>query len=104
MTGELNPEQLRHKHGQLFLVAPIEGGVEILYAGALFATIEIDERLPAGFIDRFIAHAMDLLTGRRSSLWDEQIVHGAEPFNIDKARDRAAAQATIDAAAREASK
>lgn len=101
MTGTLSTEQLREKHGRLFVVAPIEGGVEILYAGALFATIELEERLPPGFVDRFIAHAMDLLSGRRSALWDEQVIFGAQPFDRSDARARAAHLAAIDAEARE---
>jgi hypothetical protein len=100
MTGTF-PENQREKFGPLFVVAPIEGGVEILFAGALFATIELEERLPPGFVDRFIAHAMDLLSGRRSALWDEQAIFGSRPFNADEARARARDQAALDAAARE---
>lgn len=101
MTGELQLEQQREKHGRLFVVAPIEGGVEILYAGALFATVELEERLPPGFVDRFIAHAMDLLSGRRSALWDEQVIYGDRPFDTDSARARARQQARVDAHERE---
>jgi hypothetical protein len=44
---------------------------------------------------------MDLLTGRRSALWDEQALFGADPYTPTAARARAAQQADVDAAARE---
>jgi hypothetical protein len=94
-------ENQRQLHGPHFTVAPIEGGFEILYAGALFATIEVEPRLPAGFVDRFVQHAMDLLRGRRSGLWDEQAQYGEKPFALDDARTRAFDLADQDAKDRE---
>jgi hypothetical protein len=100
MTGGYKENQ-REIYGPLFLVAPVEGGVEILFKGALLMMIEKDERLPDGFFDRMVAHIMDLLTGRRSALWDEQALFGADPYTPTAARARAAQQADVDAAARE---
>jgi hypothetical protein len=94
-------ENQRDKFAPLFLVAPIEGGVEILFAGALFITLERDDRLPPGFFDRTVAHVMDLLSGRRSALWDEQAIFGDKPFDRDQARARASSSADLDAAARD---
>lgn len=94
-------ENQREKHGPLFTALPIEGAVQILYAGAVFATIELEPRLPAGFVDRFIKHAMDSLSGRRSALWDEQAIYRNQPFDLADARRRGAEQAEIDAEARE---
>lgn len=97
----------RHKdseravHAPHFLVLPIEGGFEILYNGALFATIERDQRMPAGFVDRFVVHAMDLLSGRRSALWDEQAVYADKPFSRSNSRRESSALADLAAAARD---
>lgn len=95
-------ENQRERHGPLFLVAPVEGGTEILYGGALFMMIERDDRLPPGFTDRAIAHFMDLLTGRRTALWDEQAIFGAKPLDRRDIATRAAQAADQAAAEREA--
>lgn len=95
-------ENEREAYGPLFLVAPIEGGVEILFQGALFMTLEKDERLPEGFFDRAVAHIMDLLSGRRTALWDEQAIYGPKAYDPDDASRRAAYLADLDMAAREA--
>ncbi len=97
-------ENVRETYGPLFLVAPVEGGVEIVFKGALLMMIENDERLPPGFFDRMVAHIMDLLTGRRSALWDEQAIFGEKPFDTETARRRANEQADADAAMREEQK
>lgn len=95
-------QNVRETYGPLFLVAPVEGGTEIVFKGALLMMIERDDRLPPGFYDRMIAHFMDLLTGRRSALWDEQAIFGDKPFNTEEARARAETSADVDMAEREA--
>lgn len=97
-------QNVRETYGPLFLVAPVEGGTEIVFKGALLMMIERDDRLPPGFYDRMIAHFMDLLTGRRSALWDEQAIYGEKPFDHIESRARASAQADADMGAREAEK
>lgn len=95
-------ENQREKHGPLFTALPIEGGVQILYAGAMFAAIELEPRLPPGFVDRFIRHTLDSLSGRRSALWDEQAVFGEKPKDDATVRAQAAEHADALAQAREA--
>lgn len=97
-------ENVRETYGPCFVVAPIEGGTEILFKGALLMMIERDERLPPGFYDRMVAHIMDLLTGRRSALWDEQAIFGDKPFDTESARRRAEQAADADMAMREEQK
>jgi hypothetical protein len=101
VTGTFN-ENVREAFVGKFLVAPIEGGTEILFSGALLITVEKDDRLPAGFHDRLVKHIMDLLTGRRTALWDDQALFGDKPN--DSAMVRAMAQEVAAAAeiAREA--
>jgi hypothetical protein len=55
-------ENTREAFRDKFTCAPIEGGTEILFAGAQLAAIERDPRLPDGFHDRLVRHVMDLLT------------------------------------------
>ena len=100
MTGVMPPSVRDHYTG-LFLVAPVEGGVEILFAGALLMTIEKDERLPAGFFDRMVRSIMDLLTGRQTALWDEQAIFGDRPRDIAQVRAMAQAWADHEAEQRE---
>jgi hypothetical protein len=93
MTGQM-PPSVRDAYVGRFLVSPIEGGVEILFDGAMLMSIEKDDRLPEGFFDRLVRTIMDHLTGRKTALWDEQAIFG------DRARDiaqvRAAGQAWAD--------
>lgn len=96
-------ENTREAFGPHFTVAPIEGGTEILLAGALLIMIEHDDRLPAGFHDRLVRHVMDLLSGRRSALWDEQAVFGDRDKDDASVRALAAAYAEQESAARETS-
>lgn len=101
MTGEM-PDGDRAKHAHLFLCSNIEGGVQILYRGAVLMTIERDDRLPPGLWNRLVTHTMDLLIGRRTALWDEQAIFKDKPFSPGDARRRAAEQAETDAQNREA--
>lgn len=94
-------ENVREVYGPLFVVAPVEGGTEILFKGALLMMVERDERLPPGFYDRMIAHFMDLLTGRKSALWDEQAIFGDKPFDADASRRRAEQHSIDDEQQRE---
>lgn len=100
MTGEM-PDGDRAKHAHLFLCSNIEGGVQILYRGALLMTIEQDDRLPPGLYARLVTHTMDLLTGRRTALWDEQAIYKEKPFSPGEARRRGAELAAIAADERE---
>lgn len=100
MTGTFPPSVRDHYTGR-FLVAPVEGGVEILFAGALFMMIERDERLPPGFFDRMVRHIMDMLTGRRTALWDEQAIFGDKEADVAHLRAMAAEHAELQAQERE---
>lgn len=94
-------ENTREAFGPKFTTAPIEGGTEILFAGAQLMTIEREPRLPDGFHDRLVRHVMDLLSGRRSALWDEQAIYGDKPRDDASVRALGASLAASEAAARE---
>jgi hypothetical protein len=94
-------ENTREAFRDKFTCAPIEGGTEILFAGAQLAAIERDPRLPDGFHDRLVRHVMDLLTGRRSALWDEQAIFGDKPRDDATVRALGASEAARAAAERE---
>lgn len=62
-----------------------DGSYEIIYDGRLFATIYAGDG-PEGFTARAVEHFFDMLIGRRTALWDEQVIYSEYP------RDKAHAQ------------
>lgn len=88
MTSMKSPDRSVRDHytGQ-FALLPIEGGTQILFAGAVLVTIENDPRLPDGLHMRLVRLVIDNLKGRQTQLWDEQAIYG------DRPRDRATVKA-----------
>ena len=61
--------------------------IHITYEGPIICSISLhDCGLPPGFQQRLAAHVMDLLTGRRTALWDEQAIYGEHPRDPAHAR------------------
>ena len=71
----------------------------ILVDGEPFIGIKrMGGKLPKGFQDRLFSHVADLLTGRKTALWDEQAIYGE--YKRDPVHSRANALRNADAQAR----
>lgn len=99
MTDAFPKRSVRDHYTGQFVLLPVEGGTQILFAGATLVTIEEDPRLPGGFHLRLVRLVIDNLKGRQTQLWDEQAIFGDRPR--DRATVRAMAQAWADHEAEE---
>jgi hypothetical protein len=92
---------LRDAYGPHFSLVETESGTNILYAGQRLIRVKLDKRLPKGFHDRLVQHLFDMLTGKKTALWDEQRVFGERAYDAAHGRYNAARRAEVEAAQRE---
>lgn len=88
-----NGLQGRSKYGPGFSATNHDGMLVIHHNGTHVLTLYDTPTLPAGFMDRLAHHVMDLLTGRRTVLWDEQAVWGPNGKDAEEVARRATFQA-----------
>ena len=53
-------------------------GRNIFFDEKIYATVAAPPELPEGFNDRVLLHLVELLNGKRTSIWDDQVVFGSE--------------------------
>lgn len=95
-------DPLRRQYTGRFTTEPKGTSLLILFDGHPFITIHetAPETFPAGFKRRVLRFVFDLLTGKRTALWDDQAVFGSQhspsreaislskdSFNVDEKLD-----------------
>lgn len=75
MTGTY-PDNLREQHIRKFQVVNGADDVTIMYGDQVFVQIRDVDGLPKGFEHRFILMITEMLQGKRTELWDSQVVFG----------------------------
>lgn len=75
MTGAY-PDNLREQHIDKFESASGENEVIIMYKGQTMVRMYDVDGLPKGFQYRFLTMITELLQGKRTELWDSQVIFG----------------------------
>lgn len=94
-------ENQREQHIRRFTLLQEGEEYTIDCDGRPFLLFLLADNLPPGFTPRLVRHVMDLLTGRMTTLWDEQAIYGDRERDMEDVRSRATAAAYKAAAERE---